>query len=81
MSAAGPDPARYAIAGVEPLSVRRPATREEVAEVLRAAARDGLAVVPWGGGVALARGARRGATTWRSTSRRSTAWSSTGPRT
>jgi glycolate oxidase FAD binding subunit len=56
---AGPaalDPARYAIAGVEPLSVRRPAAREEAADVLRSAARDGLAVVPWGGGVSLARG-------------------------
>jgi len=49
------DPARYAIAGVEPLSVRRPATREQVAELLRGAARDGLGVVPWGGGVSLAR--------------------------
>lgn len=47
--------ARHVIAGVEPLSVRRPATREEVAEVLRSAARDGLTVVPWGGGVSLAR--------------------------
>jgi FAD/FMN-containing dehydrogenase len=55
---AGPaplDPARYAIAGVDPLSVWRPATREEVAELLRGAARVGLAVVPWGGGVSLAR--------------------------
>jgi glycolate oxidase FAD binding subunit len=49
------DPARYLIAGVEPLSVRRPATREEVADVLRGAARDRLGVVPWGGGVSLAR--------------------------
>jgi len=49
------DPARYVIAGDEPLSVRRPATREEVAEILRGAARDGLGVVPWGGGVSLAR--------------------------
>ena len=52
---APPEPARHAIAGVEPLSVRRPATLEEAAEVLRGAARDGLAVVPWGGGVSLAR--------------------------
>ena len=55
---AGPaplDPARYVIAGVEPLSVWRPATREETAEVLHGAARDGLGVVPWGGGVSLAR--------------------------
>ncbi len=53
---APPEPARYAIAGVEPSSVRRPATREEVAGILRDAARDGLTVVPWGGGVSLARG-------------------------
>jgi len=55
---AGPAPldsARYAIAGVEPLSVWRPATREEAAEVLRAAALDRLRVVPWGGGASLAR--------------------------
>jgi len=50
------DPARYAIAGVAPLSVWRPASAEEAAEVLRGAARDRLAVVPWGGGVSLARG-------------------------
>ncbi len=49
------EPARYAIAGVEPLSVSRPASGEETAEVLRAAARDGLTAVPWGGGVSLAR--------------------------
>jgi glycolate oxidase FAD binding subunit len=49
------DAARYALAGVEPLSVRRPATREEAADVLRDAARHRLAVVPWGGGVSLAR--------------------------
>lgn len=47
--------ARYTIAGVEPLSVRRPATRGEVAEILRGAARDRLTVVPWGGGVSLPR--------------------------
>ncbi len=49
------DPARYAIAGVAPRSVSRPGTADEAAEALRAAARDRLAVVPWGGGVALAR--------------------------
>jgi glycolate oxidase FAD binding subunit len=48
-------PARYAIGGVEPLSVWRPATREAVAELLRGAARDRLTVVPWGGGVSQAR--------------------------
>ena len=53
--AAPPDPARYAIAGVAPRTVVRPATPEEAAEALRAATRDGLAVVPWGGGVGLSR--------------------------
>ena len=50
------DPALHAIAGVEPVSVQRPGTGDEAAEILRGAARDGLAVVPWGGGVSLARG-------------------------
>jgi glycolate oxidase FAD binding subunit len=54
-SSAPLDPARYAIAGTGPLSVWRPTTREEAAEDLRGAARDRLAVVPWGGGVSLAR--------------------------
>lgn len=49
------DPAAYAIAGVTPRAVVRPATPEAAAEVLRAAARDRLAVVPWGGGVGLSR--------------------------
>jgi FAD/FMN-containing dehydrogenase len=52
---APPDPAHYAIAGVAPRAVARPATPEEAAEALRAAARDGLAVVPWGGGTRLSR--------------------------
>ena len=49
------DPARFAIAGMTPRAAIRPASREELAEALAAAARDGLAVVPWGGGVALGR--------------------------
>ena len=49
------DPARYPIGGTVPRLAVRPADREEVAEVMRAAARDRLAVVPWGAGVALAR--------------------------
>ena len=52
-----PDPAAYAIAGVAPRAVARPATPEAAAEALRAAARDRLAVVPWGGGTGLARAA------------------------
>uniref|UniRef100_A0A832I285 FAD-binding oxidoreductase n=1 Tax=Eiseniibacteriota bacterium TaxID=2212470 RepID=A0A832I285_UNCEI len=51
--AGGADVARHAIGGVAPRRVARPATREEAAGVLREAAREGLAVVPWGGGVAL----------------------------
>jgi len=48
------DPARFAIAGRAPRAALRPASREELGEALRAAARDRLAVVPWGGGVGLA---------------------------
>ncbi len=47
------DPARHAIAGVAPAAAVRPANRDELSEALRAAARDRLAVVPWGGGVGL----------------------------
>jgi glycolate oxidase FAD binding subunit len=48
------DPARFAIAGAVPRAALRPANREELAEALRAAAHERLAVVPWGGGVGLA---------------------------
>jgi glycolate oxidase FAD binding subunit len=48
------DPARFRLGGTAPRAALRPATRGEVAEAVRAAARDGLAIVPWGGGVALA---------------------------
>jgi glycolate oxidase FAD binding subunit len=51
------DPARYAIGGVAPHEALRPVSRDEVAEVLRAAARDHQAVAPWGGGTALSRDA------------------------
>jgi glycolate oxidase FAD binding subunit len=44
----------YALGGREPARALRPADRDELAESMRAAARDRLAVVPWGGGVALA---------------------------
>jgi len=47
------DPASFAIGGRTPRIAARPASREEAAEALRAAAREGLRVVPWGGGVAL----------------------------
>ncbi len=49
------DPARYRLGALTPGVALRPASRDEVAEALRAASRDGLAVVPWGGGVALSR--------------------------
>jgi FAD/FMN-containing dehydrogenase len=49
------DPSRYAMSGTSPRLAVRPVTRDEVTEVLRAAARDRLGVVPWGGGVALVR--------------------------
>ena len=49
------DPAAYAIGGMTPRAAVRPVTYEEVAEALRAAAADGLAAVPWGGGAGLAR--------------------------
>jgi glycolate oxidase FAD binding subunit len=48
------DPAGYALGGVAPRRALRPANREEVTEAIRAAARDGLSVVPWGAGIALA---------------------------
>jgi glycolate dehydrogenase FAD-binding subunit len=49
------DPVRYALGGLTPRHAVRPADRDEVAEALRAAASDRLAVVPWGAGVSLAR--------------------------
>lgn len=47
--------ARYAIGGVVPRVVYQPATRAEAEEAVREAARAGLALVPWGGGIALSR--------------------------
>ena len=48
------DPAAFAIGGVVPRLAWRPADADQVAEAMRAASRDRLAVVPWGAGVALA---------------------------
>ena len=48
------DPGRYAIGGRPPRAALRPASAQQAAEALRVAARDRLAVVPWGGGVGLA---------------------------
>jgi len=47
------NPSGHAISGAIPRCAVRPTSREEVAEALRAAARDDLKVVPWGGGVSL----------------------------
>lgn len=48
------DPASFAIGGVAPRAAVRPESRDELAEALRAASRERLATVPWGGGVSLA---------------------------
>ena len=48
------DPARHALGGRPPRLAVRPVDRDELAEVVRGAARDRLAMVPWGAGVALA---------------------------
>ena len=48
------DPARYALGGRAPKLALRPTDRDEVSEALKVAGREGLAVVPWGAGVALA---------------------------
>ncbi len=47
------DPASYAISGAVPKHALRPASRDELIEAVRAAARDDLKIVPWGGGVSL----------------------------
>lgn len=49
------DPAAFRIGEAVPRGVARPRDRAELSETLRAAARDGLAIIPWGGGVALGR--------------------------
>jgi FAD/FMN-containing dehydrogenase len=49
------DAALYAMSGRAPKLALKPANRDELCEALRAATRDGLAVVPWGGGVSLSR--------------------------
>ena len=48
-------PAAFAIGGALPKRIERPESREALSELLRGAARDGLAIVPWGGGVSLPR--------------------------
>jgi len=48
------DPAAFVIGGATPRLAVRPATREELSEILAACTRDHLAAVPWGGGAGLA---------------------------
>ncbi|MDP2950496.1 MAG: FAD-binding oxidoreductase [Chloroflexota bacterium] len=48
--------ASYAVDGIVPQAVALPATVEEVAEVMRLAQREGVAVIPWGGGSAMTLG-------------------------
>ncbi len=43
------DPERFATDGVAPRLASRPRDRGELCEIVRAAARDGLSIVPWGG--------------------------------
>ena len=48
-SARAVDPSRYAAPGRAPRLAVKPATREELVEALRAATREGLGVIPFGG--------------------------------
>ncbi|MFI5372029.1 MAG: FAD-binding oxidoreductase [Candidatus Eisenbacteria bacterium] len=49
------DPVRFRVAGHAPRAALRPLDRDELAEALRGATRERVAVVPWGAGVGLAR--------------------------
>ncbi len=49
------DPDGYRMNGQAPRAAVRPEDEQQVAEVLRIAGREGLAIVPWGGGVTLSR--------------------------
>ena len=49
------DAARFAMNGVAPAQAWRPENASEVADAVRAAAAQGLKLMPWGGGVALSR--------------------------
>jgi glycolate oxidase FAD binding subunit len=54
------DPARYALGGLAPRWALKPSSAEEVVEALRAASRERLRVLPWGGGTRLGRAAPTG---------------------
>ena len=49
------DAARFAMSGTPPRLAWRPETAAEVADAVRQCSADGLKLVPWGGGVSLAR--------------------------
>ena len=49
------DAARFAMSGAAPRLAWRPESAAEVADAVRQASSDGLRLVPWGGGVSLAR--------------------------
>ncbi|MEO5988856.1 MAG: FAD-binding oxidoreductase [Candidatus Eisenbacteria bacterium] len=49
------DPQRFAMAGVAPRLAVRPESSDEVVEVVLACGADQLALLPWGGGIALSR--------------------------
>ncbi|MEQ1834542.1 MAG: FAD-binding protein, partial [Candidatus Eisenbacteria bacterium] len=49
------DAARFAMSGAAPKLAWRPESAAEVADAVKQAAADQLALVPWGGGVALSR--------------------------
>lgn len=49
------DATRFAMNGTAPARAWRPETQAEVADAVRTAAAEGLALVPWGGGIALSR--------------------------
>src|SRR4249919_3156267 len=53
----GADRAPYVVDGRTPCGVVLPGSADEVARVVRAAAAAGVAVVPWGGGTQMSRGA------------------------
>lgn len=54
------DPARFAVGGSTPRLAARPDSREEVAELVRWCGAERLALLPWGGGIALSRAAAPG---------------------
>ena len=62
-----PELAAYEIGGKKPAAVVRPGTSEEVAEIVKFAAAEKLAIVPAARARSSRWGCRRGNTIWRST--------------